>query len=368
VTGDRLGHLRSRQGAMIEALASLVAIESPSSDPAGLAACAAAIGDLVGERLGRPPAAAGAHLRWSGGGPARVVVIGHFDTVWPLGTLARLPFCVSDGIARGPGTVDMKAGIVQAIEALAVLDDLEGVEVVLTADEELGSQTSRALVEDAVAGAGAALVLEPAAPGGALKTARKGTGMYTLRVVGRAAHAGNEPDQGANALLALSELVLAAARLGRPDLGTTVTPTMATAGTASNVVPPSASAELDVRVAVPGEAERVDADVRALSPTVPGTSLVVEGGPNRPPMPDTTSVALMARARACAARLGLAPLTGVAVGGGSDGNFTAAVGVPTLDGLGAVGGGAHADDEHVLVATMPERAALLAELIDDLRS
>ena len=368
MTADRLGHLRGRQAAMIEALGALVAIESPSSDPPGLAACADAIGDLLGDRVGRRPAAVGAHLRWSGGGPPQVVVIGHFDTVWPLGTLARRPFDVTGGVARGPGTVDMKAGIVQAVEALAALADPSGVDLVLTADEELGSQTSRALVEAAVAGARAALVLEPAAPGGALKTARKGTGMYTLRILGRAAHAGNEPERGANALVALSELILAAARLGRPELGTTVTPTMAAAGTASNVVPAVASAELDVRVAVPGEAERVDADVRALSPTVPGTSLVVEGGPNRPPMPESASAALMARARACAERLGLPPLAGVAVGGGSDGNFTAALGVPTLDGLGGVGGGAHADDEHVLVAAMPERAALLAELIDDLRA
>ncbi len=352
---------------MVDALGHLVGIESPSADGAGLARCAAAVADLFGDRLGTRPEAAGAHLRWSGGGPAAVVLIGHFDTVWPIGTLARRPFAVTDGVATGPGTVDMKAGIVQLAEALATLDDLAGVAVVLTADEEVGSQSSRALVEDTARGARAALVLEPAAPGGALKTARKGTGMYTLRISGRAAHAGNEPEQGANALVALAEIVTAAAALGRPELGTTVIPTMASAGIATNVIPAEASAEIDVRVAVPEEATRVDADVRALVTTVAGTTLVVEGGPNRPPLPATASAALFARAQACATRIGLDPLDGTGVGGGSDGNFTAAVGVPTLDGLGAVGGGAHADDEHVIVATMAERAALVAELIDDLR-
>jgi glutamate carboxypeptidase len=364
---DRLGHLRQRQAPMLDALATIVALESPSSDADALATCAAAVSELFAHRLGHRPAAAGAHLHWSGGGPATVVLVGHFDTVWPVGTLARRPFAVVDGVARGPGALDMKAGIVQLVEALATLDDLAGVDVVLTADEELGSQTSRALVQGAVRGARAALVLEPAGPGGALKTARKGTGMYTLHVHGRAAHAGNEPEKGANALLGLAEVVLAAGRLGRAELGTTVTPTMASAGMASNVVPAEASAELDVRIEDPAEADRVDADVRALSSSVAGTTLAVEGGPNRPPMPASASSALFARARVCADRLGLGTLEGVAVGGGSDGNFTAAAGVPTLDGLGAVGGGMHADDEHVLVATMPERAALLAELIDDVR-
>jgi len=352
---------------MTAALAGLVELESPSSDPEALARCAAGVAALFADRLGRPAVAAGPHLRWSGGGPPAVVVVGHFDTVWPIGTLARRPFTVADGVARGPGALDMKAGIVQLVEALASLDDLAGVDVVLTADEELGSLTSRTLIQDAVHGARAALVLEPAAPGGALKTSRKGTGMYTLRVVGRAAHAGNEPEKGANALLALAEVVLAAGRLGRSELGTTVTPTMASAGIASNVVPPEACAELDVRVLDPAEADRVDADVRALTTTVAGTTLVVEGGPNRPPMPAATSTGLLARAQACAERLGIAAPAGVAVGGGSDGNFTAAAGVATLDGLGAVGDGIHAEDEHVLLATMPERAALLAELIDDVR-
>ncbi len=352
---------------MVDALATLVAIESPSSDPDGLARCAAAVAALFADRLGRPPVAEGAHLHWSGGGPPLVVLVGHFDTVWPLGTLGRRPFTVADGVARGPGAVDMKGGIVQLVEALAALADPSGVDVVLTADEEVGSRTSRALVERVARGAKAALVLEPAAPGGALKTARKGTGDYTLRVQGRASHAGNEPEKGANALTALASAVLEAAGLARPELGTTVTPTLASAGTAMNVVPAEASAHLDVRSTDADEAARLDRALRGLRATVAGTTLVVDGGWNRPPMPASASASLFALAQACAARLGLPSLTGMAVGGGSDGNFTAAIGVPTLDGLGAVGGGMHAEDEHVLVATMPERAALLAELIEEIR-
>ena len=352
---------------MVDTLGALVEIESPSSDADGLAKCAAAVSALFEDSLGRPPASEGAHLHWSGGGPPLVVVIGHFDTVWPLGTLARRPFTVADGVASGPGALDMKAGIVQLLEALRTLEDIAGVDVVLTADEEVGSHTSRALVERVAIGTRGALVLEPSVPGGALKTGRKGTGDYTLQVRGRAAHAGNEPERGANALVALAEVVLATTRLARPELGTTVTPTLATAGSASNVVPAEATAALDVRATTLEEAARLDADLRALATAVPGTSLVVEGGFNRPPMPTSASAELFARAQACAARLGLAPRTGTAVGGGSDGNFTAAIGVPTLDGLGGVGAGMHAEDEHVIVAAMAERAALLAELIDDLR-
>ncbi|HLK45583.1 MAG TPA: M20/M25/M40 family metallo-hydrolase, partial [Acidimicrobiales bacterium] len=281
----RLSELRARQTGMVDALGELVAVESPSSDAAAVAACATAIARLMQHRLGREPVAKGAHLHWSGGGAPAVVLIGHFDTVWPVGTLARRPFTVSDGIASGPGALDMKAGIVQLIEALAVLDDQRGVDVVLTADEETGSRTSRPLVESVARGARAALVLEPSAPGGALKTARKGTGDYTLRVEGRAAHAGNEPERGANALLALAAALLDAAALARPDLGTTVTPTLASAGSAMNVVPAEASAHLDVRATDLDDAARLDRDLRALTSGVPGTSLVVDGGWNRPPLP-----------------------------------------------------------------------------------
>ncbi len=359
---NRLAALRAREGAMLEALEALVTAESPSGDDAALRACAAVVCSVLDARLGGGAQVVGGHVVWSGGGPTRVLVLGHYDTVWPLGTVARWPFEVAGGRATGPGAFDMKAGIVQIAEGLAGIDDLAGVTVLLTADEETGSLSSRALIEAQAAGAAAALVCEPSL-GGRLKTARKGTGMYTLRVHGRAAHAGLEPEKGANALLGLVSVLPLAAALSDPATGTTVVPTVAAAGTATNVVPAEASAELDVRIAEPGEAGRVDAAVRALRSTEPGTTLTVEGGMNRPPMPAAASASLLAAAEDCARRLGIGPLGGAAVGGASDANFTAALGVPTLDGLGAVGDGLHAEGEHVIVATMPERAALLAELV-----
>jgi len=356
---------------MADELAALVTAESPSGDPAALAGCAAVISELFIAALGRAPEPVTVdgttHLRWAGGGgrtPTSVAVVGHFDTVWPLGITGRWPFRVEGSRATGPGAFDMKAGIVQLIEALATLDDHEGVTVVLTADEETGSRTSRALVEGTARGAAAALILEPSA-GGALKGARKGTGMYTVRVHGRASHAGLEPEKGRNALLGLVSVLGEVARIGDDALGTTVTPTMAAAGTATNVVPAEASAEIDVRLWVPTEAERVDAALRALRSAVPGTTLTVEGGPTRPPLPESASAELFARAQRCAGRLGLAALRSVSVGGGSDGNLTAAVGTPTLDGLGAVGDGAHAEGEYVELPAMAERAALVAELVAD---
>ena len=365
---ERLEGLRDRLPDMVDALAGLVSAESPSGHPGS---CPALISSLLESSLGRPAelveSGGMTHLRWSGGGPTRVLLVGHYDTVWPLGTLARWPFAVDGDRATGPGAFDMKSGIVQLIFGLATLQSTNGVSVLLTGDEELGSQTSRALIEELARGADAALVLEPSADG-ALKVGRKGTGMYTLRVSGRAAHAGLEPEKGANALLGLASVVLAAGSLGNDEIGTTVTPTMASAGTATNVVPALATAELDVRVLDPGEAQRVDADVRALRSSVPGTSLTIEGGPNRPPLPTSASTALFARAQECAAALGIGPLAGVTVGGGSDGNFTAAVGTPTLDGLGAVGAGAHAEGEHVVLSAMPERAALVATLVEALLS
>jgi len=373
----RLAHLRSRTPLMVEALAGLVGVESPSKDLAALTACAAAVAALGTERLGTPPQRIVVddhpHLRWSFGPPQppkppRVVLLAHMDTVWPLGELAARPFAVDveGDRASGPGALDMKSGIVQLFEALATLADLEGLSVLVTSDEEIGSPTSRALIEETAAGASAALVLEPSAAAGALKTARKGTGMYTLRVHGRAAHAGLEPEKGANALLGLAGLVLRSAELARPEHGTTVVPTVARAGTATNVVPAEASLELDVRIFDIREADRIDAAVRDLTTDVPGTTLSVDGGMNRPPMPAGASEALFKKAQSAAERLGLPPLTGVAVGGASDGNFTAAIGVPTLDGLGGVGEGAHATHEYLVISAMAERAALVGELVEDL--
>jgi glutamate carboxypeptidase len=368
--------LHGESEAMIGALETLVRAETPSEDLAACAAGADVVSALAEALLGDPGEAVEVegrrHLRWRwdpAPGRPSVALLGHYDTVWPAGTLARWPFQVDEarGTATGPGCFDMKAGIVQLLHAVAVLDDRSGVEILLSCDEELGSQTSRVLIEDLGRRSAAALVFEGSA-GGALKIGRKGTGMYRIGVHGRAAHAGLEPEKGINALTELAHLLLAVGPVARPEVGTTVTATLAGGGTASNVVPAEAWMEVDVRVAEPGEADRVDAEILALRPTVPGASLSITGGPNRPPLPVSATAAVYARATAMAARLGLERLDGVSVGGGSDGNFTAAVGCPTLDGLGAVGDGAHAEGEWVDLRAMPERAALVALLIDDLRA
>lgn len=349
----------------------LVTCESPSSDLAAVARSADVVA-RTGERLlGVAPERivtdGRSHLRWTlGPGEPRILLVGHHDTVWPLGSLETRPFSVSGGVLRGPGCFDMKAGLVMALHAVAATGCPSGVTILVTGDEEVGSPSSRALIEAEAAGRRAALVLEASADGGALKTSRKGTSLYHLRAVGRAAHAGLEPERGVNATVELARQVLAVAALADPGRGTTVTPTAMSAGTAPNTVPAAGDLAVDVRMWDAAEQQRVDAAIRALLPVVPGAVLEVTGGPNRPPLGAASSAGLFARACSIAAGLGLPPLTQAAVGGASDGNFTAGVGTPTLDGLGAVGGGAHADHEHVLVDQVPGRAALLAALIEDL--
>jgi glutamate carboxypeptidase len=367
---DLVTRMTRRLPRVLADIEELVTCESPSSDPAALARSTDLVADLGKRHLGAAPERVGSggrtHLRWRlGDGPSRVLLLGHHDTVWPLGSLATHPFGVHDGVLRGPGCVDMKAGLVLALHALAELGLPDGVTLLVTSDEELGSPTSRELVERAAAGCAAALVLEAAAAGGALKTERKGVSRYLVRVHGRAAHAGLEPERGVNATVELAHQVLALTALADPGRGTTVTPTLAAAGASANTVPASAEVAVDVRVRDAAEQGRVDAAVRALRPVLPGARLELTGGPNRPPMAASASAALMLRAARVAGQLGLPVPAGAAVGGGSDGNFTAGIGTPTLDGLGAVGGGAHADDEHVLVDALPARAALIAGLIAD---
>jgi glutamate carboxypeptidase len=237
--------------------------------------------------------------------------------------------------------------------------------VLVTGDEEIGSPSSRELIEAEARGVEAALVLEASADGGALKTERKGVSLYDVRVTGLAAHAGLEPERGVNATVELAHLTLAIAALGDAGLGTTVTPTAARSGTTTNTVPATASVAVDVRARTRAEQDRVDAALRALVPVLPGARLDVTGGPNRPPLEASASAALMDRARSLAETLDLPRPTSAAVGGASDGNFTAGVGTPTLDGLGAVGGGAHAEHEHVLVDHLVDRTALLRALVLD---
>jgi glutamate carboxypeptidase len=352
-------------------LRELVECESPSSDLAAVGRSADLVARIGSARLGVPPeyvvVDGRTHLRWRlGAGPSRVLVLGHHDTVWPLGSLGTLPWSAEGGVVRGPGCFDMKAGLAMAFHALADLDDRDGVTLLVTGDEEIGSPTSRALIEDEAREASVALVLEASADGGALKTARKGVSLYDVRVLGRAAHAGLEPELGVNATLELAHQALVVSALADPARGTTVTPTVMRAGTTTNTVPAEGSFAVDVRVLTPDEQERVDAALRSLRTVVPGATLEVTGGPNRPPLEAVASAALFERARLLAQRLGQPEPMEAAVGGGSDGNFTAGVGTPTLDGLGAVGGGAHGPDEHVLVDALPGRTALLAALVADL--
>nr|WP_206740149.1 M20 family metallopeptidase [Streptomyces lydicus] len=352
--------------AMLEDLRTLVEVESPSRDLDALRASAKAVAAVIESRLGGQAvlveSEAGPHVHWSAGGDPTVLILGHHDTVFPLGTLERRPFRVEDGRATGPGVFDMLGGLVQAIHGLAALDDPSGVEILVTADEEVGSRSSRALIEERALACGAVLVFEGAAEGGALKTGRKGCGTFEVSVTGRASHAGLEPAAGVNALVEAAHQVLDIAALDRPEIGTTVTPTVASAGTLDNVVPAEAIVIVDVRVESADEKERIEAAFAALTPHLDEAEIAVQGAIGRPPMPESAAAGLFAVAQQL-----LPGIEAKAVGGGSDGNFTAALGVPTLDGLGAVGGGAHADHEYLVIDAMTERANLVTGLVHALQ-
>lgn len=356
---------------MVDELAALVACESPSGDTTATAACAGTVAEIGAGWLGAGPEVleveGRTHLLWSYGSTPRVVVLGHFDTVWPLGTLARWPFSIEEGRATGPGVFDMKAGVLIAFMSLSRLAQRDGLRLLLTSDEEIGSPTSRALIEETSRGAEAALVLEPGV-GTAVKTGRKGVSMYRLEVRGRAAHAGLEPERGVNAAVELAHQVIALERLGDATLGTTVTPTTAAAGTTTNTVPELAYVDLDVRAFTEDEQARVDERVRTLEAVLPGAALSVSGGVNRPPLDPAGSKELFSVACSVADELGQGPLEGATVGGASDGNFTAALGVATLDGLGAVGGLAHAEGEWADLAALPDRIDLVTALTGRLLS
>jgi len=370
-----LAGVQARLPQLLVDLQELVSCESPSADLAAVRRSADLIAEVVQRRLGVPAELIEldgcSHLRFRfGAGPNRIIVLAHHDTVWPLGTLQTHPWSVSGNVIRGPGTVDMKAGLLQAVYALHLLMErqvpVDGVCLLVTGDEEIGSPTSRALIEDEALGCLASLVLEGAGPRGKLKTGRKGTSWYRIEIQGRAAHAGGEPEKGINSAIELAHLTLKIAAMGVPELGTTVTPTVAGAGTTTNTVPARAYLNIDVRARTELEQQRIHAGMQALTSTLPGARLTVLGGPNRPPMEVSSGAALFDRAVVLARELGLGELVQTTVGGGSDGNFTAGVGVPTLDGLGAVGGGAHADDEHILLDQVVPRTALLVALLQDL--
>ena len=359
--------LAAQYDAMVADLERFVNIESPSLEHECLARSAQFLADLMTRVLGSPPVLVasdrGPHVHWKGSDDTKVLIVGHHDTVFPLGTVARRPFTREGNIGRGPGIFDMKAGIIQAIYGVAAVKEWYHTEILITADEEVGSHASRALLEERARATGAVLVLEPSADGGALKIARKGTGTFNVTITGRASHAGLEPEKGINALVELAAQVPRIVAIARPDVGTTVTPTVAKAGTADNVVPDSATIAVDVRCVIPEEKDRLEAEMSRLTATLAGARVEVSGGMNRPPMHESMTKELFATAEKVADDYGITGLRGVAVGGGSDGNLTAAVGVRTLDGLGAVGAGAHAETEHVQLDAMPERAALVAGLV-----
>lgn len=358
--------------AMVEDVATLVKSESPSRDIERLAIHAKLLSEMMTRLLGSAPriidSPVGPHVHWSGGGEPKVLILGHHDTVHPVGTAQRLPFSYVDDVLRGPGVFDMKAGIVQALHGVSALDDSTHIEMLFTADEEIGSKASKELLIERARACGCVLVLEPSANGGALKIGRKGTGTFFLSIDGRASHAGLEPEKGVNSLLELAVLLPQIVALADSEKGTTVSPTLAHAGTADNVIPANTTCAVDVRIAVPEEKLRVEAGFADLSLQHPDARLTIEGGIGRPPMHHFAATHLFGVARQVARTIGLGEIDGLVVGGGSDGNFTADAGIETLDGLGAVGGGAHGDTEHVIASTMPGRAALIAGLCQELSS
>ena len=354
-------------------LRALVETESPTGHREGIGECLSLIRRWVGEALGRHGEIREIdgvdHLYFEAADPGGILLLGHADTVWPVGTLDRLPFTVDSGRARGPGVFDMKSGLVAAIGGLERLvaeasNGCHDISVLITGDEETGSITSRGLIEEAAARSNAVLVLEPSLDGAA-KIARRGAGIYRVGLKGRAAHAGLE--KGAKALAEMAEVLQRLALHSDKSLGTTVSPTFATAGTAVNTIPEFAEVAFDVRAWSLSELERVDAAFRSTLPRNPEIALTLDGGINRPPLEREHAEALYLVARQAAADLGQAPLDGVEVGGASDGNFTAALGTPTLDGLGPLGDGAHAEHEWANLESIIERADLVAELIRRIR-
>jgi glutamate carboxypeptidase len=352
----------------------IVNIESPSRNASQVAKSAAMLESIIQRVAHRScvlvDSDVGPHVLVPASGTARILLLGHHDTVHPMGTLAARPFSNDGKALRGPGVFDMAAGIAQAIYAMAILEssgvDTSAIEMLWTSDEEIGSSTSRALIEEraqALGKNGAVLVLEPSANDGALKIARKGTGTFDVRITGRASHAGLEPEKGINALLELAHQVQRISTFGNAELGTTVTPTVASAGTTDNTVPAEAHVLVDARVVVPEEKIRVEKLMSSLVPVVSGASISVSGSLHRPPMHSSMSEELFALAVESQRAVNGESINGVSVGGGSDGNFTAALGIRTLDGLGAVGGGAHGETEHVVVESIAPRIALLAEIM-----
>jgi glutamate carboxypeptidase len=374
--------LRARRPAMLRLLESFVRAESPTEAKSAVDRFGRMVAAEWRRRGARvtflPQRRSGDHLRviWPATGTRRrgqILVLGHLDTVYELGTLPNMPFRLARGRAFGPGAFDMKGGLVIALFAADALAKAgwrprRRVVFLWTSDEETGSATSRAIIEREALRSDAVLVLEPASGlDGRLKTRRKGVGTAELIVTGRAAHAGLNPREGVNAVHEMALQIARIARFNNPSRGITVSPTLAAGGTRSNVIPAAARLVLDLRAERHSDMRALERGLKGLRPILPGAKIELRGGFSRPPLEHRSSAALFARARKSARALGLS-LREASAGGGSDGNFTAALGIPTLDGLGAVGEAPHSARENVVIEAFPERAALLAILLEELSS
>jgi glutamate carboxypeptidase len=374
---ERLRYFEARQEKVVETIREFVTIESPSDNKLA----ADRMGALLAARFETLGGRAHVH-RAEGFGdsvqidfPGRekikpVLLLGHFDTVYPLGTLATMPCRVADGRLYGPGALDMKSGIALMFYAIEALHRWHAglprpVTVFLVSDEEVGSYSSRKITEALAKESAGVLVLEPAGPRGSVKTARKGVGEYILNVKGVAAHAGLDPGTGHSAIVELARQITAVSKMNDLRRGLSVNPGVIRGGTRTNVIAAEATVEIDVRIKNAKQAAPLDRKFRALKPFDKHCKLIVEGGVNRLPMERTKGVvALYRKAQAIAKHIDW-KLEEAAVGGGSDGNFTAGMGIPTLDGMGGVGEGAHAVHEHIVISELPRRALLLAGMIEN---
>ena len=350
---------------MLSAIEALVRCESPSDDIDACRNIVKLASDIATRVLGQPAQIKeieGRPVFWWGAESPEVVILAHLDTVWPRGSYLPL-WDVQGDVARGPGVFDMKAGFVQALFALKGIDG--PVALIATTDEEIGSFSSRELIRDISSKAKAVLVVE-ASLDGKVKTGRKGTAMYQVTVHGLASHAGLEPEKGINATTEIAHIVLSLAALENPNLGTTVVPTMMQSGKSINTIPDLATLEIDARSFSHDELMRIDIAIKSLQPKDQGARLEISGGLNRPPLQPSSTKSLYERAEKVAAKLGMAPLGCAEVGGASDGNFAAAAGAQVLDGLGAVGGGAHAPHEWLSLSSIEERSNFMHEFIKDL--
>jgi len=362
---------------MLDLLREITLFESPSLEKAPADRCCGFLADLWLLRgtlvhiLKQP--SRGNHLRvvWPPPGvhsKNQLLVLGHYDTVYPTGSLRHMPFRVSGGKAFGPGTFDMKAGIVQALFAFAALQELKipvqkNLTFLWTSDEEIGSGSSREVIQAEAQRSDAVFVLEPSlGPRGLLKTSRKGVGEAELLVRGRASHAGLAPEEGINAIHELAAQIARIEKWNDLRRGVTINADIVEGGSRTNVIADRAKATVDLRAWRFADMKALEKRIHSLKPIRKGAKLEILGGFDRPPLERKHSAALYDRARALASQMGL-PLGEAAAGGGSDGNLTAAMGVPTLDGMGAVGDGAHSDHEYIVTKTMPQRAALLAALL-----